>query len=69
MPVEARIEEIRDLGIGAEPLEQRAAQRRLAGADLAGDRDEALALLDPVEQVRERLAVRGRTGTGSAGRA
>ena len=55
---ELRIEDERDLGAGLDALEQRAAERRLAGADLAGDRDEALAVLDAVEQVGERLAVR-----------
>ena len=58
-PGQARVEQIGDLGIGSDPLEQRAAQRGLARPDLARDRDEALALLDAVEQVRERLAVRG----------
>ena len=57
---EHRIEDEGHLGVAAEPLEQRAAERGLAGADLAGHRDEALALLDPVEDVRERLAMRGR---------
>ena len=39
-------------------LEQRAAQRRLAGADVAGDDDEALAAPDGVLQQVERVAVR-----------
>ena len=37
-------------------LEQRAAQRRLAGADVAGDDDEALAPADGVLQQVERVA-------------
>src|SRR2546430_11955199 len=40
-----------------EPLEERAQQRRLAGADLAGQDDEALALADPVDELGQRLAV------------
>ncbi len=52
------IEEERDLDFAAEAPQQRAAQRRLAGADLAGDGDETLALLDAVEQMRERFAMR-----------
>src|SRR5262249_34325385 len=56
---ERRVEDEGDLGIGAEPLEQRPAEGGLPGTDLARDRDEALALLDPVEDVRQRLAVRG----------
>ena len=44
-------------GLAIELLEQRAHQRGLAGADLAGDDDEALALVDAVLQVRQRAAV------------
>ena len=40
-----------------ELLEQAAHDRRLAGADLAGDDDEALALVQAVLQVRERALV------------
>src|SRR2546425_976616 len=58
-PREARVEQVRDLGIRTETLEQCAAERGLAGADLAGNRNETLALLDPVEQMGERLAMRG----------
>ena len=39
-------------------LEQRAAQRRLAGADVAGDDDEAFAAADGVLQQVERVGVR-----------
>src|SRR5262249_62013347 len=41
----------------AELLEDRPADGRLAGADLAGDLDEALALLDAEQDVVERLPV------------
>ena len=43
-----------------QPLEQRMEQGGLAGSDLTGQEDEALALLDPVEELGERLLVRGR---------
>ena len=52
------IEEEGQLDVAFESLEERATQGGLAGADLARDRDEALALLDAVEQVRQCLAVR-----------
>src|SRR5262249_42959158 len=55
----ARVEDVRDLRVAADPVEQRAAQGRLARADLADDFDEALALLDPVQEVGQRLAMRG----------
>jgi len=42
-----------------ELFQQRAAERRLARAHLAGELHEALALADPVEQMIERLAVLG----------
>ena len=57
---QCRIEDEGDVRVTAEALEQRAAQRRLAGADFTGDRNEAFALLYAVEQVRQRLAVRTR---------
>ena len=50
----------RDRGRVVQPLEQRMEQRGLAGSDLAGQQDEALVLLDPVEELGERLLVRGR---------
>jgi hypothetical protein len=40
-------------------FQQRAAQRRLARADLARELDEALAFADAVEQMIERLAMLG----------
>ena len=40
-----------------ELFEQRAAQRRLARAHLAGELDEALALADAVKQMIDRLAM------------
>ena len=49
-----------DVGYGmlvVEPLEERAQQRRLAGADLAGEDDEALALADAVDELGQRFAV------------
>ncbi len=45
-----------DLG-GIELLQKAPHDRRLAGADLAGDDDEALALVEPVLEVRERALV------------
>ena len=57
---EHRIEDEGDFGVAAQAFEQRAAERGLAGADLAGHRDEALSLLDPIQDVRERFAVRRR---------
>ena len=42
---------------GVEAAQQRLQERRLAGADLAGDDDEAGLALEPVAQVVERLAV------------
>jgi hypothetical protein len=55
---ERRVEQERHLGVVPEAPQQRPAQRGLAGADLARDRHEALALLDPVDEVAEHLAVR-----------
>src|SRR5690606_2339300 len=57
---ELRVEQEGDVDLGAEAAQQGAAQRRLARPDLAGHGDEALALLDAVEQVREGLAMGGR---------
>ena len=45
-----------DLG-GIELLQEAPHDRRLAGADLAGDDDETLALVEPVLEVRERALV------------
>ena len=61
-PVEAehRVGDERHRGRLVQPLEQRLEQGGLAGSDLAGQQDEALPLLDPVEELRERLLVRGR---------
>src|SRR5690606_3973978 len=53
----ARIEEEGDLELALEPLEQRPTEGGLARADLAGHGDEALALLDAVEQVGQGFAV------------
>src|SRR5690606_19159832 len=50
-----RIQDQRDLGLLGELLEDAADQRRLAGADLAGQLDEAAALGDTVDQMRERI--------------
>ena len=49
--------------------QQRADHRGLAGAHLAGELDEAAGLVDAVDQVRQRLRVPFRAGTGSADRA
>ena len=54
---ELRIQDQRDLGPRGQLLEQAPDQRRLAGADLAGQLDEAAALGDPVDEVRERVGV------------
>ena len=55
---ELRIEDEGHLALGAEALEQRAAERRLSGTDFTGNRDEALALLDAIQQVGQRFAMR-----------
>ena len=44
-----RVEEKGHLGLAAKPLQQRPAERRLAGADFTRDGDESLAFLDSVE--------------------
>src|SRR5215813_7923164 len=54
---------VEDEGRGTVTLQaaqERAQERGLAGADLAREEDEPLVLLDPVEQLRERLPVPGR---------
>src|SRR5215470_12937381 len=53
---------VEDEGRGAVALEaaqERAQERGLAGADLAGEEDEALVLLDSIEQLREGFAMPG----------
>jgi hypothetical protein len=53
---------VEDEGRGAVVLQaaqERAQERGLAGADLAGEQDEALVLLDAVEQLCEGLAMPG----------
>jgi hypothetical protein len=52
-----RIEDQRDLGILRRARQQRADGRGLAGADLAGQLDEAAGLVDAVQQMRERIRV------------
>ena len=52
-----------------ELFQQRAAQRRLARADFAGELDKALALADAVKQMIDRLAVLSCCETESAGSA
>ena len=56
----ARVEEKGELGVAVEPLEQGAAERRLASAHFARDRDEPLPLLDSVQKMSKGLPV----GTG-----
>ena len=56
--VELRADELRrDELVAVDVLEQVAHDRRLAGADFAGDDDEALALVEPILQVGERALV------------
>ena len=52
-----RIEDVRDIAVGGHLLEKAAADRGLAGADLAGQQDEAAAAADAVQQMRQRLAM------------
>src|SRR5262249_61998639 len=54
----ARVQQKRGERRAIDLLEDRTAQRRLAGADVAGDDDEALAAPDRVLQKVERVAVR-----------
>ncbi len=51
-----RVEDEGDVGFRRKLFEEAAADRRLAGADLAGQQDEA-AMVDAEQQVRERVAV------------
>ena len=53
-----RVQHQRGERLPVDLLEQRAAERRLAGADVAGDDDEALAAADGVLQQLERVGVR-----------
>ena len=53
----ARIEDQRDLGVLRRLRQQRPNYRGLAGADFAGELDEAASFVDAVDQVRERLRV------------
>ena len=55
--------------MAVELFQQRAAKRRLARADLAGELHEALALADAVKQMIERLAVLAGCETENAGSA
>ena len=54
---ELRVEHERNIGLFGHALQQAANECRLAGADLAREHDEAVALRDAVDQVRERLRV------------
>jgi hypothetical protein len=53
----ARIENHRDIGVLRDARQQRAHDRGLAGAHLAGQLNETAGLVDAVEQVRQRLRV------------
>jgi hypothetical protein len=57
---EGRVEDVGDLGVGAQALQHGAAQGGLPRSDFARDGDESLTLFDAVQHVRERLAVRYR---------
>ena len=52
-----RVEDDGDVGMARHALEQRAHHGGLAGADLAGQLDEAAGFVDPVQQMRERLGM------------
>ena len=54
---QARIEDQSDLGGLRRAREQRADGRGLAGADLAGQLDEAAGFVDAVDQMRQRVGV------------
>ncbi len=54
---DARIQDQRDVAMRRQLLQQAAQHRRLAGADLAGELDEAAGLADAVGEMRERLRV------------
>jgi hypothetical protein len=55
--VEHRVHDARERRLAVESAQQRLQQRGLAGADLAGDDDEARVSLDAVAQVAQRLPV------------
>ena len=55
---ELRVQDERHVHARRQLLEQAAAERRLAGADLPRELHETTTFTDPVEQVRERLTVR-----------
>ncbi|MPM36844.1 hypothetical protein SDC9_83448 [bioreactor metagenome] len=54
---ELGIEDVRDVAVIRNLLQKAAAHRGLAGADLARQQHEAAARVQPVEQMRQRLAV------------
>src|SRR5262245_22593726 len=54
---QGRVEDEGRGAIALQATEERAQERGLAGADLAGEQDEALVLLDAVEQLRQSLPV------------
>jgi hypothetical protein len=55
---QAGVDDEGDRGLGAEALSERVQQRRLPGADAAGEDDEALALARGVHELGQRLPVR-----------
>jgi hypothetical protein len=57
VPRERRVEDERRRDVGPEVGEERAQHRRLAGADLAGDADEAAGLGEAEAKMRERFGV------------
>jgi hypothetical protein len=54
---QARIEDVGQAAVRGHLLDEAAADRGLAGADLAGEQHEAAAAADPVQQVRQCFAV------------
>jgi hypothetical protein len=52
-----RVEDVGDVAVRRHPVQEGAADGGLAGADLARQQHEAAAALQPIEQVRQRLAV------------
>ena len=54
---DARVQDQRDVAVRRQLLQEAAQHGRLAGADLAGELDEAAGLADAVGEVRERLGV------------
>ena len=57
--LERRIEQECHFRFVAQALEQGATQRRLSRADFARDGDEALTLVEAIDHMSQRLAVRG----------